>query len=192
MAARFLVGFGARDVQPRGAVGFCGQVLPLKGRGFAAAQEAIAHRAYERDIHVASPGGGLGRLHADKTQLFEFVEGGMSKHGSQGLRLGRLAVIGGTPDIVMHNTGIERLGQWPALETVLQDRRHVVVPVSSKFQGPVAGGLEALRPVFAPQIEYAQDGPEALLRMGTALHDLGRQSVGGRAYLLSPHRSPRS
>ena len=42
VAARFLVGFGARDVQPCGAIGFCGQVLPLKGCGFAAAEQAIA------------------------------------------------------------------------------------------------------------------------------------------------------
>ena len=37
VAARFLVGFGACDVQPCEAVGFCGQVLPLKGCDFAAA-----------------------------------------------------------------------------------------------------------------------------------------------------------
>ena len=64
VATRFLVGLGARDVQPAGAIGFCGQVLPLKGRGFAASQEAIAECAHERDIHVSAPGGGLGRLHA--------------------------------------------------------------------------------------------------------------------------------
>ena len=65
MSARFLVGLGARDVQPAGAVGcFHGQVLPLKGCGFAAAQEAIAECAHERDIHVSAPGGGPGRLHA--------------------------------------------------------------------------------------------------------------------------------
>ena len=65
VAARFLVSFGARDVKPAGAVGcFHGQVLPLKGCGFAAAQEAIAHCAHERDIHVPAPGGGPGRLHA--------------------------------------------------------------------------------------------------------------------------------
>ena len=65
VAARFLVGLGARDVQTPGAVGcFHGQVLPLKGCGFAAAQQAIAHRAHERDIHMPAPGGGPGRLHA--------------------------------------------------------------------------------------------------------------------------------
>ena len=56
VAARFLVSLGARDVQPAGAVGcFHGQVLPLKGCGFAAAQEAIAECAHERDIHVSAP-----------------------------------------------------------------------------------------------------------------------------------------
>ncbi len=69
VAARFLVGLRARDVQPCGAIGFCGQVLPLKGCGFAAAQEAIAHRAHERDGHVSAPGGGLGRLHAVSAPL---------------------------------------------------------------------------------------------------------------------------
>ena len=64
VSARFLVGLGACDVQPAGAIGFCGQVLPLKGCGFAAAQEAIAECAHERDIHVSAPGRGLGRFHA--------------------------------------------------------------------------------------------------------------------------------
>ena len=46
VAARFLVGFGARDVQPCGAIGFRGQVLPLKGRGF----ERLMKRYLYRDL----------------------------------------------------------------------------------------------------------------------------------------------
>ena len=50
VAARFLVGFGARDVQPPRAIGFHGQVLPLEGSGFAAAQAVASILAITQQV----------------------------------------------------------------------------------------------------------------------------------------------